>query len=93
MKLFSASLIMFVLSMPVWAQSRPENPGNQPEPPMLGPHWARGAYPFGGQSGSPDMTWHDAGIMTTPVTKAIYWGTSWSSASFVGDKITGLDSW
>jgi hypothetical protein len=31
--------------------------------------------------------------MPTANTQAIFWGPSWANASFVGDKITGLDSW
>ncbi len=42
---------------------------------------------------SPNMTYHGGKIMTTAVTKAIFWGPKWSSSTFVGDKITGLDSW
>jgi hypothetical protein len=63
-----------------------------PEPPMLGKHWARDARPGGGSS-SPDMTWHNGDIMTSAVTEAIFWGSSWSNAAFVGDKISGLDTW
>src|SRR5262249_47366921 len=32
-------------------------------------------------------------IMPTAVTKAVFWGNSWSNTSFIGDKISGLDSW
>jgi hypothetical protein len=61
-------------------------------PPALGLHWARGqAKPGGG--GSPDMLWHNGAIMTTSTVQAIYWGASWGNASFVGDKISGLDAW
>ena len=63
----------------------------QPEPPMLGVHWARGAKPGGG-GGSPDLLWHNGIILNSSAVTAIYWGTSWSSASFVGDKISGLDT-
>jgi hypothetical protein len=42
---------------------------------------------------SPNMTFHGGKIMMTAVTKAIFWGPSWSNATFAGDKITGLDSW
>lgn len=30
--------------------------------------------------------------MTTTETRAIFWGTSWASATYPGDKITGLDA-
>lgn len=38
-----------------------------------------------------NMTYHGGKIMTTAVTKAIFWGTSW--ATYTGDKQTGLDAW
>ncbi len=69
----------------------------QHEPPMLGVHWARGFTPFarvhpaGGKN--PDMTYHGGVIMPSTVSEAIYWGPSWANSTFVGDKITGLDSW
>ena len=68
----------------------------QHEPPMLGIHWARGFNPFARpvQKGSnPDMTYHGGVIMPSTVSEAIYWGPSWNNSGFVGDKITGLDSW
>jgi hypothetical protein len=40
---------------------------------------------------SANMTYHGGKIMTTAVTKAIFWGTSW--AGYSGDKIAGLDTW
>ena len=42
---------------------------------------------------SPNMTYHGGKIMPTVVSKAIFWGPSWANATFVGDKITGLDAW
>jgi hypothetical protein len=65
------------------------NHGDELAPPMLGPHWARDAHRHGG--GSPLMTYHGGKILTTVVSKAIFWGTSW--AGYTGDKMTGLDSW
>jgi hypothetical protein len=75
----------------------------RPEPPMLGIHWARGFDPFarlneahnagGRKVSNPDMTYHGGKIMPIANATAIFWGTSWSSPTFVGDKITGLDSW
>ncbi|HEU0054825.1 MAG TPA: hypothetical protein VFQ39_16685, partial [Longimicrobium sp.] len=58
------------------------------EPPMLGIHWARGQ----GQPApsSPLMTWHQGEILTTTAVQPIFWGTSWSNPTFVGQKITGL---
>ena len=43
--------------------------------------------------GSPLMTYHGGKIMTTANTTAIFWGPSWASATFAGDKVGGLDSW
>jgi hypothetical protein len=70
------------------------------EPPMLGVHWAKGvSHPEVAHSGtflfghrSPDMSYHGGDIMPTATTKAIFWGQSWSNSAFVGDKVTGLDS-
>jgi hypothetical protein len=42
---------------------------------------------------SANMTYHGGKIMPTAVTKAIFWGPSWTNAAFAGDKIAGLDSW
>jgi hypothetical protein len=62
------------------------------EPPMLGLHWARGHAPAspGQGAGSPNLVYHNGSIMTNVVVRAIFWGTSWSNASFVQDKISGL---
>src|ERR1700681_2896294 len=68
----------------------------QHEPPMLGIHWARGFNPFArpaARGNNPNMTYHGGVIMPSVVSEAIYWGPSWSKSTFVGDKITGLDSW
>src|SRR5258708_30004550 len=68
----------------------------QHEPPMLGLHWARGFNPFArppAKGNNPNMTYHGGVIMPSVVSEAIYWGPSWSNSTFVGDKITGLDSW
>jgi len=67
----------------------------RPEPPMLGAHWARGVPPMarGLRVSNPNMTYHGGPIMTSTISEAIYWGPKWANSSFVGDKITGLDSW
>jgi hypothetical protein len=44
----------------------------------------------GGNHHSPNMTYHGGVIMTTANIHPIFWGTSWPS--YVGDKITGMDS-
>jgi len=68
----------------------------QHEAPMLGIHWARGFSPFSRgtpPASNPNMTYHGGVIMPSVVSEAIYWGPSWTNSTFVGDKITGLDSW
>lgn len=65
------------------------------DPPMLGivrPHDSSLGR-RGGDAGSPQMIYHGGKIMTTVVSKSIFWGPSWVSPRFVGDKISGLDSW
>jgi hypothetical protein len=70
------------------------------EPPMLGIHWVRGFDPLSlvrrasrqqRPRKSPDMTWYNGKILTTVATQSIFWGTSW--VTYLGDEITGLDSW
>ncbi len=68
----------------------------QPEPPMLGLHWARGFTPAARTArlrSNVNMTYHGGPIMTSTSSEAIYWGPSWANSSFVGDKISGLDTW
>lgn len=67
----------------------------QREAPMLGIHWARGFNPAprAAKGNNPDMTYHGGVIMPFAVTEAIFWGQRWGNSSFVGDKISGLDSW
>jgi hypothetical protein len=80
----------------VAAPHEPEDLNITNDPPMLGVHWARGGEPARvsqARSRSPVMTYHGGKIMPTAVSKAIYWGPSWTNSTFVGDKITGLDSW
>src|SRR2546423_11893425 len=80
--------------------NKPEDLSTTNEPPMLGIHWARGADPLARSNGagnaghghggsSPDMTYHGGKIMTTSITEAIFWGTSWPGYS--GAKTTGID--
>ncbi|HSB63148.1 MAG TPA: hypothetical protein VLJ18_03235 [Thermoanaerobaculia bacterium] len=41
---------------------------------------------------SPNMSWHGGEIMVSSVVESIFWGPSWNSGSFSGDKVTGLDT-
>jgi hypothetical protein len=66
--------------------------GGAHEPPMLGVHWARGQGPAK-RSSSADLLFRGGTILQSTITAAIFWGASWSDSSFVGDKVTGLDSW
>lgn len=76
----------------VFAQTEIPQPAN---PPILGITWARGVAPSVAppRRGSANMTYHGGKIMPTAVSKAIYWGPSWGNSTFVGDKISGLDTW
>jgi hypothetical protein len=56
-------------------------------------HHAKNAPPAGGNAvGSPLMTFHGGKVLTASKTRAVFWGSAWTSAAFAGDKITGLDS-
>jgi hypothetical protein len=55
--------------------------------------YAKDAPPNGGGgTSSPLMTLHGGTVLTASKTMAIFWGSQWNTASFAGDKITGLDS-
>ena len=60
------------------------------EPPGAHVFHAKGGKHGGG--GSPLMTWHGGPVLHTNSTMAIFWGSEWSSTSFQGDKVTGLDT-
>ena len=52
-----------------------------------------GARPGGGGGGSsPLMTLHGGNVIPAAKPMAIFWGSEWSTPSFAGDKITGLDA-
>jgi hypothetical protein len=50
------------------------------------------ASPGSAAGSSPNLIWHNGPVKHTTVEKAIFWGPSWASSSFVQDKISGLDS-
>jgi hypothetical protein len=60
------------------------------EPPGAHIFAAKGGGKKGG--GSPLMTYHGGPVLHTNTTTAIFWGSEWSSTSFQGDKVTGLDT-
>ena len=72
-----------------------ESGHGKPEPLMAGIHWAKGHAPKngGGSGSSPLLIDHRGNIMQNvqPV-EAIFWGLNWSSGSFIGDKIAGIDT-
>jgi len=67
------------------------------EPPMRGIHWSRefagGMVHEAKKNKNPLMTYHGGKILPSVVSKAIFWGPSWANATFVGDKVSGLDNW
>ncbi len=92
MKAIVAPVILIVLTAPGWAQSNADHEKIIPDPPMLGPHFARGEA-HAKTNHSPDLIYHNGDILPATVTASIFWGASWSDPIFVADKISGLDSW
>ncbi len=103
MKWFAIPVVLFA-SVVGLAQSdaarettSPENLVNRQEPPILGIHWSRDFQAtrdfqaLRAARASANMTYHGGKIMTTAVTEAIFWGTTW--ATYSGDKISGIDTW
>jgi hypothetical protein len=78
-----APLLMVVVSGPVSAAPRV-----LADPVQHGKALAKGASAGPGKR-TPDMTYHAGKIMPTVVSKAIFWGPSWTSATFVADKDSG----
>jgi hypothetical protein len=80
------------LLMVVTSGSVSAAPRELADPVQHGKAFAKGASLAQGRR-SPNMTYHSGKIMPSVVSKAIFWGPSWNNATFVSDKITGLDSW
>jgi hypothetical protein len=38
------------------------------------------------------LTWHSGPVMHSTTVVPVYWGSRWSNSSFVGDKVSGLDT-
>jgi len=57
--------------------------------------WQRGHTPQKGEAQLAtiygDMTWANGDVLANNTTLAIFWGSQWTSPSFAGDKISGLD--
>jgi hypothetical protein len=95
MKLATSLLTCLVVASPAWAQSdksaNSETRNTRPEPPMMGKHLAKGlANPGGGAAQSPNLIYHNGGIMPQgAAVRAIFWGSSWASGNA---KVGGIDS-
>src|SRR5579859_4179889 len=94
MKSIAAPAILIFLTASGWARSNStkDNEKIVPDPPMLGPHMARGEA-HAKTNHSPDLIYHNGDILPSTVTASIFWGTSWTDPIFVVDKISGLDTW
>jgi hypothetical protein len=64
----------------------------QGAPPNAVVHWARGEAPAARPSRSPNLQYHGGPVMHGTVVQPIFWGVSWGNSAFVGDKISGLQS-
>jgi hypothetical protein len=86
--------VLLVMSPALFAQEKDKDKDSeQSGPDFAGIHWAKGQARSGGGSSSPLMSNHGGSIMQNvqPV-QAIFWGTSWNSGSFTGDKMSGIDT-
>src|SRR5439155_12356849 len=86
MNRFALALLVLVSTL-LNAQSPNKNP-NKSEPPILGPHRARGV-PKPATTNSNDLLYHGGPILPTASVQAIFWGSSWGTSP--GDKITGMN--
>ena len=39
-----------------------------------------------------NLSWHNGPVMHSTTVIPVYWGTSWNNSGFVGDKVSGLDT-
>lgn len=85
------SLLVLCVSLPLIGQDVVNKNPNKGEPPILGPHWARGAKPKSAAGTNNDLSYHGGPILTSTTVQAIFWGPSWGT--YTGDEITGMDSW
>ncbi|MGZ4819265.1 MAG: hypothetical protein ACXVZJ_11605 [Terriglobales bacterium] len=92
MKRCCVAVFALLLAVPFGFAQEAQKEHGRPEPPMLGIHWAKDIKAARPRS-SANMLFHNGQIMPTAVSKVILWGPSWTNSNFIGDKITGLDSW
>lgn len=65
----------------------------QGEPAGARIHWARGQSPSPDAASLSNLSYHGGPVMAAgAAVQPIFWGAKWSNATFVGDKITGLQS-
>ncbi len=88
-RLATLTLAALALAVSPVLRADDDDPNEKGAPPAH-LHPVKGARPTKG-GGSPQLAYHGGKIMPTSHTYAIFWGTSWSSATFQGDKIAGLD--
>jgi hypothetical protein len=73
-----------------------QNPTSK-DPPMRGLHLTRDAAEAQAKASrrtsSHLLIYHRGPILNTTSAGAIFWGPSWANSTFVGDKISGIDSW
>ena len=81
-------------SLALFAQDTQIGHGS-PEPPRAGVQWAKGEAPPTGQApSSPNLSWHGGPVISGPgaVAEVIFWGPNWGNSAWVGDKISGIES-
>jgi hypothetical protein len=84
---------MVLGSTTLFAQDLANGDHGSPEPRMAGVQFARGEAPTGQAGSSPNLTYHGGPVATSSVkVYPIFWGSSWFNDSFVGDKITGIQT-
>src|SRR5215831_8572517 len=55
-------------------------------------HWARGEAHAARPNRSPNLLYHGGPVMHGTTVQPIFWGTNWGNGAFVGDKISGLQT-
>jgi len=66
--------------------------GPEGQPPNAAIHWARGEAQPARPNRSPNLVYHGGPVMHGTAVEPIFWGVKWGNGSFVGDKISGLQS-
>ena len=85
-RLCTAALLFIAFSLNSQDVNKHPNKG---EPPILGPHWARGAHKAS-PARSNDLIYHSGPILPGASVQAIFWGSSWGTSP--GDKIKGMNA-